>query len=83
MTDTEQLYTKAAEIIASEYGKTYTWEMQVNCMGLKAHMDAQYNIESLDLPITVDQYLDKVTVMYKCLFPNAQFLPGIVELNKK
>ncbi|XP_071519712.1 pseudouridine-5'-phosphatase isoform X10 [Panulirus ornatus] len=76
MPDTERLYTKAAETVASEYGKVYTWEMQVNCMGLKAHMDAQYNIESLDLPITVDQYLDKVSMVYKHLFPNAQFLPG-------
>ncbi|XP_071519704.1 pseudouridine-5'-phosphatase isoform X3 [Panulirus ornatus] len=78
--DTERLYTKAAETVASEYGKVYTWEMQVNCMGLKAHMDAQYNIESLDLPITVDQYLDKVSMVYKHLFPNAQFLPDTERL---
>ncbi|XP_071519705.1 pseudouridine-5'-phosphatase isoform X4 [Panulirus ornatus] len=80
MPDTERLYTKAAETVASEYGKVYTWEMQVNCMGLKAHMDAQYNIESLDLPITVDQYLDKVSMVYKHLFPNAQFLPDTERL---
>ncbi|XP_042235720.1 pseudouridine-5'-phosphatase-like isoform X3 [Homarus americanus] len=78
--DTECLYTRAAEIVASEYGKTFTWEMQVACMGLKARADAKYNIDTLDLPLTVDQYLDKVSRVYKTVFPSAQFMPGAEKL---
>nr|XP_053637812.1 pseudouridine-5'-phosphatase-like isoform X2 [Cherax quadricarinatus] len=78
--DTERLYTQAAEIIASEYGKTFTWDMQVHCMGLKASVDAQYNIESLNLPLTVNQYLDKVSIVYKTVFPNAQLMPDTERL---
>ncbi|KAK8741519.1 hypothetical protein OTU49_002256, partial [Cherax quadricarinatus] len=77
---TERLYTQAAEIIASEYGKTFTWDMQVHCMGLKASVDAQYNIESLNLPLTVNQYLDKVSIVYKTVFPNAQLMPDTERL---
>ncbi|XP_069179835.1 pseudouridine-5'-phosphatase isoform X6 [Procambarus clarkii] len=80
MPDTERLYAQAAEIIATEYGKSFTWEMQVHCMGLKANIDALYNIESLDLPLTVDQYLDKVSLVYKTVFPSAQLMPGAEKL---
>ncbi|KAG7161215.1 Pseudouridine-5'-phosphatase-like [Homarus americanus] len=80
MPDTECLYTRAAEIVASEYGKTFTWEMQVACMGLKARADAKYNIDTLDLPLTVDQYLDKVSRVYKTVFPSAQFMPDTERL---
>nr|XP_045596665.1 pseudouridine-5'-phosphatase-like isoform X2 [Procambarus clarkii] len=78
--DTERLYAQAAEIIATEYGKSFTWEMQVHCMGLKANIDALYNIESLDLPLTVDQYLDKVSLVYKTVFPSAQLMPDTERL---
>lgn len=67
---------QAAEIIAAEYGKTFTWEMQTQIMGLAATEDAKYNIETNQLPLTVDEYLTKVNSVCNQLFPNAEKLPG-------
>ncbi|XP_042235718.1 pseudouridine-5'-phosphatase-like isoform X1 [Homarus americanus] len=78
--DTERLYTEATQIIASEYNKVYTWEIKVQCMGMKGAMAAQLIIDSLELPLTVDQYLKKIISQYDSLFPNANILPGAEKL---
>ena len=65
-------------MVASEYGKTHTTKMHIECMGYTATEDAQYNIDQLDLPLTVDQYLEKVKNGYKQVMPRAQMLPGIL-----
>ncbi|XP_042874940.1 pseudouridine-5'-phosphatase-like isoform X2 [Penaeus japonicus] len=78
--DTECVYMQAAEIIAAEYGKTFTWEMQTQIMGLAATEDAKYNIETNQLPLTVDEYLTKVNSVCNQLFPNAEKLPGADKL---
>lgn len=78
--DTETLYRQVAEHIASEYGKIHTFELHTKCMGTTAVVDAQYNIEAHDLPLTVDQYLEKVKLGYKQVFPKAVILPGAEKL---
>lgn len=83
MTDTERLYTEATQAIASQYNKVYTWEIKVQCMGMKGSLAAQHIINSLDLPLTVDQYLEKIISQYDSLFPNAKLLPGIFLGKKK
>ncbi|XP_053637811.2 pseudouridine-5'-phosphatase isoform X1 [Cherax quadricarinatus] len=80
MPDTERLYTDATQAIASQYNKVYTWEIKVQCMGMKGAMAAQCIIDSLHLPLTVDQYLEKIISQYDTLFPNAQILPDTVDL---
>lgn len=66
-------------MIASQYGKVYTWEIKVQLMGMKGHMAAQHIIDSLQLPLTVDEYLAKIIEQYNSIFPNAKALPGTVE----
>lgn len=78
--DTERLYTEATQVICSDYGKQYTWEIKVQCMGMKGHMSAQHIINSLDLPLTVDEYLKKIVEQYDTLFPTAKLLPGAEKL---
>lgn len=78
--DTETLYRKVAEQVASEYGKTYTTEMHIECMGFTAEEDAQYNIETLSLPLNVDEYLAKVKSGYKQVMTEARSLPGAEKL---
>lgn len=77
MTDTETLYTQATQVLASEHNKVYTWEIKVNCMGMKGPAAAQHIIDSLELPYTVDQYLERISSQYAELFPKAKLLPGI------
>ncbi|XP_045596669.1 pseudouridine-5'-phosphatase isoform X1 [Procambarus clarkii] len=78
--DTERLYTDATQAIASQYSKVYTWEIKVRCMGMKGSMAAQHIIESLELPLTVEEYLEKIVSQYDVLFPNAKVLPGAEKL---
>ncbi|KAK4327184.1 hypothetical protein Pmani_002331 [Petrolisthes manimaculis] len=67
-------------MIADEYDKVYTWEVKVGCMGMKEHISAQRIIQQLNLPLSVDQYLDKIHAIYPTLFPTAQLLPGADKL---
>ncbi|XP_047489423.1 pseudouridine-5'-phosphatase-like isoform X1 [Penaeus chinensis] len=78
--DTERLYTEATQVIVSQYGKVYTWEIKVQLMGMKGHMAAQHIIDSLQLPLTVDEYLAKIIEQYNSIFPNAKALPGAEKL---
>lgn len=77
MTDTETLYTEATQILASEHNKVYTWEIKVQCMGMKGSASAQHIIDKLELPMTVDEYLERISSLYTELFPKAILLPGI------
>ena len=45
-------------------------------MGMKGDVIAKIVIDSLELPITTDEYLDKITFNYEKLFPTAKLLPG-------
>ncbi|CAL4133458.1 unnamed protein product, partial [Meganyctiphanes norvegica] len=78
--DTERLYTEATQLISSEYGKTYTWEVKAQCMGMKGDMAAKHIIDSMELPLTVDEYLKKISFNYDKLFPSAKLLPGAEKL---
>ncbi|XP_076064634.1 pseudouridine-5'-phosphatase-like isoform X3 [Oratosquilla oratoria] len=78
--DTERLYTEAIERIVGQYNAVYTWEIKVKCMGMKGHEGAQYIIDSLHLPISVEEYYSKVSIEYDKLFPTAKLLPGAEKL---
>lgn len=64
-------------MITSDYNKEYTWEVKVGCMGMRAPQAAQHIIDSLDLPLTVEQFREKMDTLSTTLFPNAQLLPGM------
>lgn len=63
-------------MIVDEYEKVYTWEVKVGCMGMKAPQAAQHIIDSLDLPLSVEQFCKKMGTLSSTIFPNAQLLPG-------
>ncbi|KAA0202380.1 hypothetical protein HAZT_HAZT010903, partial [Hyalella azteca] len=76
--DTERLYTVAISELTEEYGKAYPWELKVQCMGMKGDASAKLIIDSLELPLTVPEYLEKIDLKYKELFPQAVLLPDTV-----
>ncbi|XP_018021444.1 pseudouridine-5'-phosphatase isoform X1 [Hyalella azteca] len=78
--DTERLYTVAISELTEEYGKAYPWELKVQCMGMKGDASAKLIIDSLELPLTVPEYLEKIDLKYKELFPQAVLLPGAERL---
>ncbi|KAF2353694.1 HAD-like domain [Trinorchestia longiramus] len=76
--DTERLYSIATNELAAEYGKTYTWDVKVKCMGMKGDASSKIIVDSLGLPLTVEEYMEKIEIKYKEVFPLAALLPDSV-----
>lgn len=78
--DTENLYTEVTRSIAEPYGKEYTWEIKQTVMGLQREEAAQAIINALDLPMTVDEYVQVSTEKINEVMPNCNMLPGAERL---
>ncbi len=80
--DTEPFYTKAHEVLASRYGKTFDWSIKSRMIGLPARTSAQTMIDALHLPLSVEEYLEMRAPLLEELFPNAGPMPGAVRLTR-
>jgi len=78
--DTEPFYTKVHQILAARYGKIFDWTVKSKMIGLRAEDSANVLIRSLQLPLSVPEYLDARKHMLAELFPQAEPLPGAVRL---
>ncbi|XP_065643948.1 pseudouridine-5'-phosphatase-like isoform X2 [Hydra vulgaris] len=78
--DTEQIYTDMMGQVASKYGKTFTWDIKVQIMGLPGKICYQKAVELMELPIDADQFSAELQVLKNELFKNAEKLPGIEKL---
>jgi pseudouridine 5'-phosphatase len=78
--DTEPFYTRAHEIIAARYGKVFDWTVKCKMIGLRAHDSASVMISALQMPFTVDQYLEERKHLLEEMFPQSDPMPGAVEL---
>lgn len=81
MTDTEHLYTMAYNRVANKYGKTFTWEIKGQTMGLQSHESAVAIVKALDLPIQPQELTEQLLPIYEEIFPQASLLPGTPCLN--
>ncbi|XP_048746881.1 pseudouridine-5'-phosphatase-like [Ostrea edulis] len=80
--DTERMYTVIVQNIVGQYGKTFTMDIKVKQMGRKEPEAAKIVIDTLDLPLTVDQYLQMAHEQQEKLFPTVNLLPGAERLVK-
>ena len=80
--DTEPFYSKAHEIIAARYGKVFDWSIKSKMIGLRAEDSAKVLLGALQLPYSVEEYLETRSHILKELFPQAEPLPGAVRLTK-
>ncbi|KAH7943967.1 hypothetical protein HPB52_013825 [Rhipicephalus sanguineus] len=78
--DTENLYTRAAETVASRYGKKFTWELKKRVMGTPEADAARTTIDSLGLPLTPDEYMAALDRIFQETFPKAQLMPDAERL---
>jgi len=74
--DTEKLYTEATQAVVSEYGKTFDWALKSRMMGRHELDAAQLLVETLELPITAQEYLHRQLPIAEALFRSAAELPG-------
>jgi pseudouridine-5'-monophosphatase len=80
--DTEPFYTKAHQIIACRYGKTFDWTVKSKMIGLRAEDSAKVILSALQLPFSISEYLDARKQLLEEMFPQAQPMPGAVRLTK-
>jgi pseudouridine-5'-monophosphatase len=74
--DTEPLYTQAAQAVIDPYGKTFDVSLKRKIMGGDSRKSAAIVIEHLDLPIGVDEFLEKRESVLLRLFPSAPEIKG-------
>ena len=79
--DTEPFYTKAHETLAGRYGKLFDWTVKSRMIGLRAEDSANVVIRALQLPLSVEEYLEERKHLLKALFPQAEPLPGAMRLS--
>jgi len=80
--DTEPFYTEVTQAIVGRYGCTFDWSIKSRMIGKRAAESARILVESLNLPITPEDYLRERAQMLESLFPKAQPLPGAKRLTQ-
>ena len=78
--DTEGIYTEVTQDIVGEFGKVFDWSIKKTIIGRPASQAAKIIVESLDLPITPQDYLDSRKDVLIEKFKNTQPLPGAKEM---
>jgi pseudouridine-5'-monophosphatase len=81
--DTEPFYTEAHTILAARYGKVFDWTVKSKMIGLPSRSSARVMIDALELPLSVEEYLEMRAPFLEELFPKAEPMPGAVELTRK
>jgi pseudouridine-5'-monophosphatase len=80
--DTEPFYTRASQLIAARYGKVFDWSLKSRMIGKRAADSARIFTESLNVPMTPEEYLTAREAMLEELFPQADPMPGAVRLTQ-
>ena len=78
--DTEGIYTEVTQDIVGEFGKVFDWSVKKTIIGRPAYQAAKIIVESLNLPITPQDYLDSRKDVLIEKFKNTQPLPGAKEM---
>ena len=78
--DTEGIYTEVTQQIVGEYGKVFDWSLKGKIIGRRAMQAAEIIVESLDLPITPQDYLDSRKNVLLEKFKDTAPLPGAKEM---
>ncbi len=78
--DTEPFYTEVTRRIVGRYGKTFDWSIKGNMIGRSALASARYLVDTLELPIAPEQYLEEREAMLELLMPTAREMPGARDL---
>lgn len=80
--DTEPLQTQVNQAIARRYDKPFPPEVRSQVAGRTALDTARIIIEHLDLPLTPEAYTQQRKNLIYGLYPDAQPLPGAIDITK-
>src|SRR5687768_18618549 len=62
--DSEDYYTIGTNNVANRFGKEFPWEPKVKVMGITSNHSASLILKELDLPLSVDEWMDLLTEGY-------------------
>lgn len=80
--DTESLHEKVNQEVAQRYGKTFDKNTKIAIAGRPTLDSAQILVETLQLPLTAEEYLIERNQLLYPLYQTAKALPGTVELTQ-
>jgi pseudouridine-5'-monophosphatase len=75
--DTEPFYTQVTQEIVGDYGKRFDWSIKSNMIGRPSYESACYLVETLELPITPEEYLSRRAARLEELFRKSPPKPGV------
>lgn len=78
--NTEDLYTRVYKQICAEYGKNYEWDLKLKLMGKKPFDAAKQVISALELPLSPEEWIERIKRDMEPVFPEAKLLPGVMKL---
>lgn len=78
--DTETLYAEAYQKVLDAFGKVYTFEMQARILGCGPVECANAVIKEYSLPISAEEWIQRLEVAQREVFPKAEWMPGTVKL---
>jgi HAD superfamily hydrolase (TIGR01509 family) len=79
--DTEPFWMDEETVLAAEYGRVWTYEDGLQLVGLALDASGQILVDRLDLPLTVDQVVDRlITGVARRVELSAPWRPGAREL---
>ncbi|XP_017024165.1 probable pseudouridine-5'-phosphatase isoform X1 [Drosophila kikkawai] len=78
--DTERLYSEAMQMILDKYGKTFTFEVKEQIMGLQTKAAAEFMVQHYDLPIPWEEWAKQQQANTEKLMLHSQLMPGAERL---
>lgn len=77
---TEVIYTRVSQEIVSRYGKTFDWSVKANMIGRPAIDSSRHLVETLDIPMTPEEYLEEREGLLRKYLAECEPLPGAEKL---
>lgn len=78
--DTEPIYLEAAQRILFRYGKIYSDDIRVNVIGKAEILGAKVIVDSLNIPMSPEDFLKERDKELEELFPQTKLMPGAFRL---
>ena len=80
--DTEGIYTEVIQQIVQRYGSSFDWSLKKKIIGRRALESAQIIVETLDLPITSEEYLKERNAILPGRIAECKLMPGVEKLTR-
>ncbi|MGI9318241.1 MAG: HAD-IA family hydrolase [bacterium] len=74
--NTEIVYTEVTQEIAERFGKKFDWSIKANMIGRAEMESARYLVETLELPISAEEYLTDRNDMLRKGLAGCDPMPG-------